>query len=41
MLVEIEKGEANPSIAILCKIAAALGCARPPCSPCHKVGIAL
>ncbi|MBS6035163.1 MAG: helix-turn-helix transcriptional regulator [Pantoea sp.] len=25
MLVEIEKGEANPSIAILCKIAAALG----------------
>lgn len=25
MLVEIEKGEANPSIAILCRIAAALG----------------
>ncbi len=25
MLVEIEKGAANPSIAILCKLAAALG----------------
>lgn len=25
MLVEIEKGEANPSIAILCKVAAASG----------------
>ena len=25
MLVEIEKGSANPSIAILCKLAAALG----------------
>ena len=29
MLVEIEKGAANPSIAILCKLAAALGVSEP------------